>query len=102
MRISDWSSDVCSSDLHLQRRIMRLDATKGLQQFISLKAQKRFIAKQPCQHHRRNRMAVQNHIYPAEKPIDEDVQQRFGRRAATRSEERRVGKACVSTCRYRW
>src|SRR3546814_5516713 len=28
-------------------------------------------------------MAVQNHIYPAEKPIDEDVQQRFGRRAAT-------------------
>src|SRR3546814_14865974 len=24
------------------------------------------------------------------------------RRIAARSEERRVGKACVSTCRYRW
>src|SRR3546814_12466103 len=27
---------------------------------------------------------------------------RFGRQGATRSEERRVGKECVSTCRSRW
>src|SRR3546814_18123379 len=26
----------------------------------------------------------------------------MGRRASTRSEERRVGKECVSTCRSRW
>src|SRR3546814_15505608 len=26
----------------------------------------------------------------------------FGRREQTRSEERRVGKECVSTCRSRW
>src|SRR3546814_13369907 len=57
MRISDWSSDVCSSDL---------------------------------QHRRRGRLA------------------RSGRSDhgcggfRLRSEERRVGKECVSTCRSRW
>src|SRR3546814_12383991 len=30
------------------------------------------------------------------------AQSQPGRSAAARSEERRVGKECVSTCRYRW
>src|SRR3546814_1382231 len=61
MRISDWSSDVCSSDL---------DAVpQGHRQ----------------QGHRRRRLSVGD-----------------GGAEAHRSEERRVGKECVSTCRSRW
>src|SRR3546814_2632662 len=58
MRISDWSSDVCSSDL-------------------------------PCQKHE------QKDTHPNDR---EEVE--HGDDA--RSEERRVGKECVSTCRSRW
>src|SRR3546814_9960438 len=61
MRISDWSSDVCSSDLG------SLDA-------IGLGRRLERIA----QHHRGRQNRGQ------------------------RSEERRVGKECVSTCRSRW
>src|SRR3546814_9923843 len=79
MRISDWSSDVCSSDLS-------------------------------CRSYRRNRGGQCQ-------PIDPSRQER-GRLSvvagqedrilgkvtyiAARSDERRVGKACVSTCRSRW
>src|SRR3546814_4598966 len=62
MRISDWSSDVCSSDLDWLHRPQRVAAGAG-------------------------RVGV------ADRP------RRPGR---NRSEERRVGKECVSTCRSRW
>src|SRR3546814_5750328 len=65
MRISDWSSDVCSSDLGEPAEI-------GV----------RPVAFAP--EHRRE--AVQPGAQPGE----------------GRSEERRVGKECVSTCRSRW
>src|SRR3546814_9991338 len=35
-------------------------------------------------------------------PVVERFAERAGRIATTRSEERRVGKECVSTCRSRW
>src|SRR3546814_7238807 len=72
MRISDWSSDVCSSDLRLSgaRHYSVTDQTAG-------KAAH-------CQH----------------RPASDyrELQQAWRRR----SEERRVGKECVSTCRSRW
>src|SRR3546814_6683255 len=73
MRISDWSSDVCSSDLRRYRpaRRTRLSGT-GL---------------------RRG--------YRDEKSGPDD-EAGAGHAAAHRSEERRVGKECVSTCRSRW
>src|SRR3546814_7617426 len=37
-----------------------------------------------------------NALLPTQSPAAPDVS------ADTRSEERRVGKECVSTCRYRW
>src|SRR3546814_9396330 len=64
MRISDWSSDVCSSDL------------------ITLYLEPKFLYNNP--------MAKAK--VPAEFAVP------FGKR----SEERRVGKECVSTCRSRW
>src|SRR3546814_7749732 len=90
MRISDLSSDVCSSDLqHIlvaQRRLGALpDAVNDA------------VA---------HRMAV-GVVDPLEM-IDvehRDRQRRamFARpRQRLRSEERRVGKECVSTCRSRW
>src|SRR3546814_5955630 len=64
MRISDWSSDVCSSDLH--------DAVE------------------PPRLARRGRDSRSARISRGRRP------------PPPRSEERRVGKECVSTCRSRW
>src|SRR3546814_2545559 len=98
MRISDWSSDVCSSDLHLAGREQRA---------------RRFLPR----HHQVPE--------PGREPMARVVAlraqlgggaQRFGNalgrafvvggeghaHMAVRSEERRVGKECVSTCRSRW
>src|SRR3546814_6597215 len=61
MRISDWSSDVCSSDLPSHR-------SRGSHMII--------------------RSSRSNFAETAT--------------SSTRSEERRVGKECVSTCRSRW
>src|SRR3546814_17926526 len=84
MRISDWSSDVCSSDLALrvgQRRRLRPVADRGddLGVVVALGvAEVAFVA----------------YVLHAE--------QAKRRRGGIRSEERRVGKECVSTCRSRW
>src|SRR3546814_15687054 len=84
MRISDWSSDVCSSDLSSP------------------------------DHWRRLRQAVQAGGRAARPPLRQkpgrfrpagDDPRRARRRCRSsggRSEERRVGKECVSTCRSRW
>src|SRR3546814_6536576 len=69
LRISDWSSDVCSSDL--SRAIATYKAVK----FLSLRC----------------RTAASRALLPAAAMVWKG-----------RSEERRVGKECVSTCRSRW
>src|SRR3546814_10350956 len=84
MRISDWSSDVCSSDLGDALRILVVDlAHEGLQP-------------QQQQHDILLRLAGAARdieLVPAQGLLDE---------RRDRSEERRVGKECVSTCRSRW
>src|SRR3546814_17772952 len=80
MRISDWSSDVCSSDLdrreHRGRRSRR-EAREGPEG---------------------PRPRDPEEVRPDPAPPG---RARLGR-SAERSEERRVGKECVSTCRSRW
>src|SRR3546814_3521450 len=76
MRISDWSSDVCSSDLCSQRG--RACAKYTL---IRQKTGKSGDGRR-------------SHLAQGIK--------RYTRKALPRSEERRVGKECVSTCRSRW
>src|SRR3546814_16757974 len=90
MRISDWSSDVCSSDLYalgfhqvtkyismgppgfmsIYQPVDLMDLTVGMDKWNALSPEmKQFVE-------------MEVHVY--------------------RSEERRVGKECGSTCRYRW
>src|SRR3546814_20759183 len=84
MRISDWSSDVCSSEL------LAIDLRAGL-------------GRLPL----RQRIEDRGHLIVVEIfviiVVDLD-HRRVGARAQTfdRSEERRVGKECVSKCRSRW
>src|SRR3546814_18840618 len=94
MRISDWSSDVCSSDLvlrvierglasfeHGDRRWQRRDFRAG---FLLERGQRAHVIVML--------MAGDDpaHVLRAEAQLFD------------RSEERRVGKECVSTCRSRW
>src|SRR3546814_15599209 len=71
MRISDWSSDVCSSDLSQStRRLERQSRRTRWHRWSWGRTRRRWWW--------------------------------IGVRRWGRSEERRVGKECVSTCRSRW
>src|SRR3546814_3370098 len=72
MRISDWSSDVCSSDLRKRESLPRRDRVAVLRL---------------------------DRVDGVEPPLDA-VALRLAEEL--RSEERRVGKERVSTCRSRW
>src|SRR3546814_9713047 len=84
MRISDWSSDVCSSDL-----------------LVAAPVCARYARELECggvELARRSEVRPAAHIHPAvTAAIDGEF---FALRQ--RSEERRVGKEWVSTCRSRW
>src|SRR3546814_13442307 len=98
MRISDWSSDVCSSDLRDRRQhvgkacALQCQIAKQQRELLRLRiicaaeAERRFdigqLMAQPV---------IEAHLVLIER-ADQEV----------RSEERRVGKAWVSTVRSRW
>src|SRR3546814_19119892 len=100
MRISDWSSDVCSSDL--LRSTGPLVATVGVEDVVVV-ATKDAVLVTTRERAQDVRQAVdalaragrQEHSTPPE------TLRPWGS-FQTRSEERRVGKECVSTCRSRW
>src|SRR3546814_4277373 len=71
MRISDWSSDVCSSDLADRHEVGRVEECSDLHLMFERETSRlAHLAGEDC--------------------------------LLFRSEERRVGKACVRTCRSRW
>src|SRR3546814_10013041 len=86
MRISDWSSDVCSSDLEdlladpkeLSEHLMLLDLGRNDV----------------------GRVAKTGTVRVTEQMIIERYSHVM--HIVSRSEARRVGKECVSTCRSRW
>src|SRR3546814_14283032 len=93
MRISDWSSDVCSSDLPGQD-LRALDVQAGGPGEMDL------VAGLDADH-----ADVLAGRLGAVARAAGDRQLHLGRRPGApheRSEERRVGKECVSTCRSRW
>src|SRR3546814_17360199 len=95
MRISDWSSDVCSSDLGVERALQKRAEDGGL----DLRPAMLGRLNQHLQLLRveRDRSTIFKQI-PVELP---ERHPERGREVA-RSEESRVGKECVSKCRYRW
>src|SRR3546814_14882449 len=94
MRISDWSSDVCSSDLpaRVSMSMPQLPAirraTPADAETVSALATRTFVE-------------TFGHLYPAE-DLQAFLANAYAVEKQRRSEERRVGKACVSTCRSRW
>src|SRR3546814_15573140 len=103
MRISDWSSDVCSSDLARRQsgglRIDVWDTGPGIADEHRARVFEEFYqANCPPRSGERPGLGlglatVQRLCALLEIPITLHSQ---------RSEERRVGKECVSTCRSRW
>src|SRR3546814_12408718 len=109
MRISDWSSEVCSSDLHVAGTCVRV---RFQAQGTAFKA-RAWLASNP-----------QPSVWHVEgTDTSFAASEQFGTRSITstghtnaatvairyahfnltnRSEERRVGNDCVSKCRYRW
>src|SRR3546814_13307597 len=100
MRISDWSSDVCSSDLYPPARLlfgshgatvagipvddqgMRVDLIPDGTSLIYV---------------------TPSHQFPLGMPMSQARREALLARAyELRSEERRGGQGCVNTCRYRW
>src|SRR3546814_15897924 len=96
MRISDWSSDVCSSDLleHLSRHGARVEIAN----ITSEGAPVADVILDQAAERDANLLVIGAYSHPRTTEI------LFGgvTRSLLRSEERRVGKECVSTCRSRW
>src|SRR3546814_7674102 len=87
MRISDWSSDVCSSDLKIKK-------VAGAETPSLTLVENPDILATLSKHPKHRPALVIGFAAETEKVIEHAI--------AKRSEERRVGKECVSTCRSRW
>src|SRR3546814_21135626 len=103
MRISDWSSDVCSSDLPCQTD--EDGAESNHQSGAELVDEVTFNRSEPCLYQDEDRKCDLNFCTcPAECTLNfrHEQRPRVLNLCRCRSEERRVGKECVSTCRSRW
>src|SRR3546814_17222435 len=118
MRISDWSSDVCSSDLGI---FLVKQAFYCLFDIYLINTCQKAQPSQINTQHRQSRIPDQSYRIK-QSPVTSQAQQklRITRQilmrikrcalvrpvnlliAKKRSEERRVGQACDSTCRSRW
>src|SRR3546814_14085890 len=95
MRISDWSSDVCSSDLTPVDKNGRTQRANLAPVTRDDTLQKGHIGGQIMASGGKLANAVRGSHQHHVAAIDE-------RTGIDRSEERRVGKECVSTCRSWW
>src|SRR3546814_3964154 len=97
MRISDWSSDVCSSDLIIMLTTHPFDDDKLREEcgVFGIHGADSAAAVVALGLH-----ALQHRGQEAAGITGFDGKEFHTHRA--RSEERRVGKECVSTCRSRW
>src|SRR3546814_20741999 len=113
MRISDWSSDVCSSDL---QRGGRADDALGLRGVLHARQFDDYPVRALALDDRLGHADLVDPVAQrtdvlldrtADDLVDLGIGHLGGDHAAAlhrqlRAEERRVGKECVSTCRSRW
>src|SRR3546814_17003550 len=124
MRISGWSSDVCSSDL---LKSVLDEAVVSRLADLKTASEEAVAAAQGAAERLARQMltiadttaSVEARIAEVNTQVEEQNKEEFSRRSAllieslnstaidiakimSRSEERRVGKECVSTCRSRW
>src|SRR3546814_14387225 len=108
MRISDWSSDVCSSDLWeilkllLKRPDLSLfdepESGVDLEHIAAVgKAIDRLLGADTPADPQRTELVITHTGF-----ILDYIHAAVGHLMVDRSEERRVGIECVSTCSYRW
>src|SRR3546814_20774681 len=97
MRISDWSSDVCSSDLFTEEKA---------QEFYSVHKEKPFFGELVSFISSGTVVACilegNNAVNTVRIMIGSTKSFEAAPGTIRRSEERRVGTECVSTCRSRW
>src|SRR3546814_5022371 len=94
MRISDWSSDVCSSDLKAAAAPIKASVEDLQKHYRDMLLIRRFEEK-AGQMYGMGLIGGFCHLYIGQEAVVVGVQ-------AARSEERRVGNECVRTCSYRW
>src|SRR3546814_19732661 len=100
MRISDWSSDVCSSDLFEDLCADPSGMIERIHAHADLTMDEASLARLA------RRIRAPDYY---DLPFDDAERQTICQHTAAaagrlgyRSDERRVGKECVSTCRSRW
>src|SRR3546814_12881105 len=93
MRISDWSSDVCSSDLR------NLFPTEGAVIASVIAGTQEQGASGTF---RRSNAGKRDKTFQTGIAVNHQNYDAYEAYTLGRSEERRVGKECVSTCRSRW
>src|SRR3546814_19344945 len=120
MRISKWSSYVCSSDLHSTRLTFAADVASALFQTRGIAVQlddARDIERIANELAQTSRLGYEHGLVAGADTAQLDSELSNARAEVTRlqaalrtakrslllrSEGRRVGKECVSTCRTRW
>src|SRR3546814_14958599 len=106
MRISDWSSDVCSSDLHAAGRLA--GQVRRVTKTIRREMKRRAAIEPVIGHVKAEHRMQRNYLKGCHGDHANAVLAAAGYnfrlliRWLDRSEERRVGKECVRTCRSRW
>src|SRR3546814_15822282 len=94
MRISGWSSDVCSSDLQALKDASISHIYYSVDKVLTnISTIDRHLKVYPDSDYAKDLKAAKGL---------QKFMWRFGGMPFGRSEERRVGKECVSTCRSRW
>src|SRR3546814_19816122 len=104
MRISDWSSDVCSSDLAVLEnptrwRLILTSVENAPSEYHGLLKLSRGAVFARAEELARAGIALESKLEGLDPVLLAQTMMSF---AEMRSAERRVGKECVSTCRYGW
>src|SRR3546814_17420817 len=114
MRISDWSSDVCSSDLRFETPFLFREPQKGVGKSMTDHPDRILRLNTVLDRTGLSRSTLYRKVQAGTFPKQIRIAERCAgwRESAVnawmrnpffyRSDERSVGKECVSTCRSRW